>query len=560
MTLGFVMLAHEALHRAVDVISVLDGNPVVVHVDKMTRPEEFDPFVESIRGIPGVTLAPREACDWGTWSLVKASLGSAEILLKENPDVQHVALISGACLPIKPIDELRSFLSAHPDTDFIESVTIKDVPWTKGGLSEERFDFTFPFAWRRQKSLFDLWVNIQRKLKRKRKAPENFQPHLGSQWWCLTRQTLETILNDPNRAQFENFFRKVWIPDESYYQTLVRVYGTKVESRSLTLSKFDFQGKPHLFYDDHLKLLQQSPAFFARKIWPGADLLYATFLGQHGGNTRMGPAHPVEQKFEHATARRTRGRAGLVMASRFPAPGFENGTTAAPYAVFQGFSDLFVDFPAWLTQSTGGQAHGHLFHKDTVEFAENSLGFTGGLSNSASLRDYDPEAFLRNLVWNTQGQHQSFMLSPRDTKDIWDFILTDRNATIAVVSGAWSLQLMRSHLPTSEVRRTAARLQNTEAEFLDKLSERRTNARVLKWTLAEFLEYPNAPLQDISGLLSARDDTLLENPPALVPLEGLKDFLEELRDSGMNPYLAGLIGDLRSPDSPVQESYELRPN
>ena len=560
MTLGFVMLAHEGLGRAAEVIGVLGGQPVVVHVDRNTSPAQFKPFAAAMRNVPGVTLAPRLACDWGTWSLVEATRSSARILLEKHPEVRHVMLISGACLPIKPVEDLIAFLAKNADTDFIESVTIKDVPWTKGGLSEERFQFSFPLPWRRQKLLFDLWVNIQRTLGRKRQAPVGIQPHLGSQWWCLTRGTLETILNDPNSGHYDRYFRKVWIPDESYFQTLVRVYGTKVESRSLTLSKFDFQGKPHLFYDDHLKLLQQSPAYFARKLWRGAGRLYSNFLGSHPNDTRMGPSHPIEQTFDQAVTRRTRGRAGLVMASRHPAPGYENGLTAAPYAVFQGFTDLFVDFPNWLNQVTGSRAHGHLFDKEGAAFAGGGDIYAGGLSGSATLRDYNPQAFLRNLIWNTRGEHQSLMLSPRDNSAIWEFIADDRNATISVVSGAWALQLMRSGLDAGKVRSVAAELQKTEAEFLQRLAERRTNARVLKWTLAEFLEHPITPLQDIVDFLSGADPDMLANVPPMVPFDGLQDFLQELRNTGMNPYLAGLIGDLPSVDKPVSAPLELRPD
>ena len=95
---------------------------------------------------------------------------------------------------------------------------------------------------------------------------------MGSQWWCLTRQTLSAIFAGPAGVSVhDRYFRHVWIPDESYFQTLARLYSTHIESRSLTLSKFDFQGKPHIFYDDHLQLLRRSDCFVARKIWPHAD-------------------------------------------------------------------------------------------------------------------------------------------------------------------------------------------------------------------------------------------------------------------------------------------------
>ena len=75
-------------------------------------------------------------------------------------------------------------------------------------------------------------------------VPAGFMlPHLGSQWWCLTRQTLSAILESPDRAEIDRYFRRVWIPDESYFQTMVRQFSTNVESRSLTLSKFGLSGQ-----------------------------------------------------------------------------------------------------------------------------------------------------------------------------------------------------------------------------------------------------------------------------------------------------------------------------
>jgi Family of unknown function (DUF5927)/Core-2/I-Branching enzyme len=548
VTVGFVMLAHAALHRAAQVARVLasENCPLVIHVDRRVGGREFSDFVRSLSDFDNIHLAPRRRCDWGTWGLVAASRGAAEMLLERHSDIQHVALISGACLPIKPIPDLKAFLANHPDTDFIESVTIGDVPWTKGGLSEERFTLSFPFSWKRQKRLFDIWVDAQRLVRRKRRMPKGLEPHMGSQWWCLSRSTLERVLSDPRRPALDKYFRRVWIPDESYFQSLVRLYATKVESRSLTISKFDFQGKPHVFYDDHLLLLRQSSAFFARKIWPGANRLYRAFLENQpiGTVTKSASAAHIDRTFVQAVTRRTQGRSGLVMASRFPRPGFENGLTAAPYSVFQGLSDIFEDFPGWISSVSGSRAHGHLYDRNRAEFSGGQTGHAGALSDSPKLRDYDPEAFLRNLIWNTRGEHQSFQLSPRDSQGACEFIVQDRNATISVVSGAWALPLLRSGRPVDEVRAEAARLQKIEAAFLSLLRERRARARARIWTLAEFLERPVDPLQQILDDLSGADTHLLTELPVIRPMKGLVEFLQTLRNAGMNPHLAGEVNEL----------------
>ena len=548
MSLGFVMLAHTALDRAGQVARHLaeTGAPVVIHVDRRTPQAEFHRLVEQVSDVRSIQFAPRLRCDWGTWTLVRATRGAAEMLLDLAPEIGHVALVSGACLPIKPVAELETFLAGHPDTDFIESVTIEEVPWAKDGLGEERFTMTFPFSWKRQKRLFDLWVGLQRRFGLRRAIPEGLTPHMGSQWWCLTARTLRAVLDDPDRDRLDAYFRRVWIPDESYFATLARRHTRKIESRSLTLSKFDFRGNPHVFYDDHLALLRQSPAFFARKIWPGARKLYGAFLG-----TALKPQTPaaalttvrVDRIFSEAVARRTRGRPGLVMAGRFPREGFENALTAAPYTVFHGFDEVFRNFPAWADATLGLRTHGHLFAPDGVQFAEGRTGYVGGLGTSATLRDYNAPAFLMNLIWNTRGEHQAFLHGPADGTGIDETLARDPNARVFAVSGAWAIPLLASGRPAEALRGEAARLQAREAARLARLAERRARARLRHWTLAELLEHPAGPLQTMLDDLSISGARTLTAMPDLAPMDGLADFLQALRNIGMNPHMAGEVAD-----------------
>ncbi len=421
MSVGIVMLVHTALGRAEQVARhwAAAGCPVVIHVDKSVPRQTHDAFVQALADLPALVFSKRYRCEWGTWGLVAASQTASEMMLNRFPDVRHVYLASGSCLPLRPVKELIDYLAARPRTDFIESATTADVPWTVGGLDEERFTMRFPFSWKRRRYLFDKAVAVQRFIGLKRRIPKGVVPHMGSQWWCLTRQTLSAILQDPKRAAYDAYFRHVWIPDESYFQTLARLYSTQIESRSLTLSKFDFQGKPHIFYDDHLQLLRRSDCFVARKIWPKADRLYEAFLTDEAGAMKRTEPKPgkIDRVFAKAVERRTRGRAGLYMQSRFPNEDWENGVTAAPYSVFQGFVELFENFEPWLTKSTGARVHGHLFAPDRVHFADGQNSINGALSNSAKIRDYDPKAFLTNLIWNTRGERQCFQFGPQDNQD-----------------------------------------------------------------------------------------------------------------------------------------------
>ncbi len=537
------MLVHTALERAEQVARhwASAGCPVVIHVDATVERRQINAFQKSLGDLPHVVFCERHKCEWGTWGLVAASQSASEMMLKTFTDVRHVYLSSGSCLPLRPVEELIDYLAARPRTDFIESATTADVPWTVGGLDQERFTMRFPFSWKRHRFLFDKYVEFQRIFGFKRKIPNGIVPHMGSQWWCLTRQTLSAILEDPEREANDAYFRKVWIPDESYFQTLARQYSVSIESRSLTLSKFDFQGKPHIFYDDHLQLLRRSDCFVARKIWPHAERLYGAFLTDPAGAMKKTEPNPakIDRIFAKAVERRTRGRPGLYMQSRFPNKDWENGVTSGRYSVFEGFSDLFEDFETWLPKATGSKTHGHLFAPDRIEFSNGQSVINGALSDSAAQRDYNPLAFLTNLIWNTRGERQCFQFGPEDVQDISWTLARDPNAQISVISGAWAVPLFSSNKNFAEIRKQAAALQRIESKHLDILRSPHAKARIRIWSMAEFIEAPMEPLQTIIDEIGHTSLRRLSEVPKMVDLSGFGQFLQNLKNQGMHPYLMG---------------------
>lgn len=543
MTVGVVMLVHTALGRAEQVARHWSaaGCPIVIHVDKAVPRKTYDAFVTALSDVPDLKLCKRFRCEWGTWGIVAGSQSGSELMLASFPQVRHVYLASGSCLPLRPVKELINYLAERPRTDFIESATTADVPWTVGGLDEERFTMRFPFSWKRHRYFFDKAVAFQRAIGLKRRMPNGIVPHMGSQWWCLTRQTLSAILQDPERPEYDRYFRHVWIPDESYFQTLSRQYALKIESRSLTLSKFDFQGKPHIFYDDHLQLLRRSDCFVARKIWPYADRLYEAFLTDEAGAMKKTEPNPgkIDRIFAKAVERRTRGRSGLYMQSRFPNEDWENGVTAAPYSMFQGFAELFENFEPWLAKSTGARVHGHLFAPDRAHYADNQTAINGALSDSAIIRDYNGKAFLTNLIWNTRGERQCFQFGPADNQDVCWRIAKDPNAQVSVITGAWSVPLFWSNKDFADIRREAALLQKIESEHMNILRSPYTKARVRIWTMAEFIEAPMEPLQGILDEIGQTKLRRISEVPKMVDLSGFGQFLQNLKNQGMHPYMMG---------------------
>lgn len=302
----------------------------------------------------------------------------------------------------------------------------------------------------------------------------------------------------------------------------------------------------------------------ARKIWPFANRLYNAFLTDAAGAMKRTEPNPgkIDRIFAKAVERRTRGRPGLLMQSRFPVEGRENGLTCAQYSVFEGFSDLFENFEPWLAKVTGTRVHGHLFAPERAEFSDGQSVMNGALSDSAKLRDYNPQAFLASLIWNTRGERQCFQMGPRDNiQDIEWPLAKDQNAQISVISGAWAVPLFKSNMNFADIRQEAALLQQVESKHLDVLRSQWGKARVRIWTMAEFIEAPMEPLQTIIDEIGKQSVHGLAEVPKMADLTGFGQFLQNLKNQGMHPYLMGdfpVEHRLHEPQAQTRKPYLVR--
>ncbi len=432
LEIGFVLLAHHHLHRCGQLAFALaeQGFRVAVHVDRKCAQEEFSQLEAAVGRNSNILLTTRVACTWGKFSLVEATLLACRELLTRWPQLDHVCHLSGDTLPLRPLAAFTEFLQAKSGVDFIESVLIAD-DWITGGLGIERFQFWFPFAWRTQRRRFDLLVKIQRWLGIRRRIPHGLEPRVGSQFWCLRASTLKAILGDPERATYDRYFKWTWIPDESYFQTLVHKYSTSVESHPIVLSNFDASGSPYVFYDDHEEILAKSGAFFARKIWHDAARFYERFLDENL------VAAPVDRTLydialKVAAMPKSLGRAGLTMQSRFPTRDKDNSETPCGYDVFCGFESI-GDFVGKLRAKSEQRIHGRLFGANKPEFYNGADVLEGCLPANAQIRDANPIQYLRNLLWSCREERQGFMFAPEDAEKVGMFLLADANCRLFVL-------------------------------------------------------------------------------------------------------------------------------
>ena len=318
--IAFILLCHkdpDAIIRQAEMLTAV-GDYMAIHFDARARVEHYRKIRSALAGNPNVTFArKRIRCGWGEWSLVQASLHAVEAAVEAFPRATHFYMLSGDCMAVKSAAFAHEFLD-NDDADYIESFDFFESDWIKTGMKEDRLIYRHYFNERVQKWRFYTSYNLQKKLGLTRPIPADLQIQIGSQWWCLRRRTIEWILDfTRKRRDVMRFFATTWIPDETFFQTLVRhvVPEKEIRTRTLTFLMFTDYGMPVTFYNDHYDLLLSQDALFARKISPEATELKA----------RLGALYANEDAtFQISDEGRNlykfltgRGRIGRRFASRF---------------------------------------------------------------------------------------------------------------------------------------------------------------------------------------------------------------------------------------------------
>lgn len=279
MKLAFAILAHDHPDILIRLVTRLtsEDDLAVIHWDRTSKLDIAARMTEQLPPEHGarVRFAKRHRVDWGDWSMVEATLACLEEIVASGETVDYVFLLSGTHYPIRPLSHLKAYLADNPGQEYIESIDSSETHWVIRGYNVERLRYRFYFNCRRHPRLFVWSIRLQQLLGLRRDMPDDLEPRVGSQWWALTWPTAQEILKRSRAPYIRRFFRRTWIPDENFFQTLVAdiVPDGRIAQRCLTLYHFSIYGRPLVFYDDHAEFLLVQPFFLARKVSPHAHAL-----------------------------------------------------------------------------------------------------------------------------------------------------------------------------------------------------------------------------------------------------------------------------------------------
>ncbi|MEO0752040.1 MAG: DUF5928 domain-containing protein, partial [Pseudomonadota bacterium] len=329
----------------------------------------------------------------------------------------------GDCMAIKSAEYTHKFLDEN-DADFIESFDYFESDWIKTGFKEERLIYRHFFNERKHKKLFYASFNAQRRLGLTREVPADLQVMIGSQWWCLRRRTIEWILDfTKKRRDVMRFFRTTWIPDETFFQTLVRhlVPESEIRTRTLTFLMFTDYGIPVTFYNDHFDLLKSQDNLFARKISPEAMELKRNLGALYADeNAQFQISNEGQNLYKFLSGR---GRIGRRFASRF----WETESTLGRHREL-----MIVVCKKWhvakrlleqVRQATNVPAIDYLFNEE-----HTALPDLGGIQATLGKRTRHRRALMRVLFDYFKTDRMIICLDPSNIDLMHDFA-SDRSTT-----------------------------------------------------------------------------------------------------------------------------------
>jgi hypothetical protein len=444
--IAFALVAHGSPRLSERLIQVLisAGHLVAVHYDLKSSEADYRQLRRAFEGYDLVRFAHRMRVGWAEWSIVAATLSCLDEIEASGWQPDYVYNLSAADYPIRSSRELVAFLDRNNGKEFIESVPADTVRWARTGPQQERYQYRFYFNWRDQSRLCEFFWSLQKQLRLKRKFVRGMIPYIGSQWWVLTWGTLRKVIELGRQRDIERFFRTILVPDELFFQTMVRylVAESRIVNRTLTLYQFSDYGLPVVYYADHVEYLTRQPFFMARKLSPFQTSLRDALDGYWRGERSPLPVDDAdigERGEEYETRRLTYrdGVPGQPVPGRTPKQRYGDlERLAAPFFAVIGTStaELRPIYKA-LSQHPNILCHGQLFHRKCIEFANGRSSFAGYDADAVKLRRVAPGNFLADVVRAGKHRMTGFLLRPEQGWHIPAVIFERPNVRVLIARG-----------------------------------------------------------------------------------------------------------------------------
>lgn len=284
MKLAFLIAAHAHPELLARLVQRLESPSTSIHIH-IDRRADFNSIrtVFAARNVQNVNWVPRRRCRWGTFDQINVALLLLSSALKADPEAKMFLFISGQDYPLKTPAEMMARFDRNKNSSFIAYTPLPYSEWSGNGgfdrlthyyfYRSDRYFFEYPNE-RKKIGRLDHLLNVVLGpfLPKSRPLPPNLVFYGGPQWWNLSRETAEKILEYlEQNPSYLRVFSHTFGADEIFFQTLVmELKGVPLENDCLRCVFWDGRSSqsPAVVDITDFDEIRQSGALFTRKVHP----------------------------------------------------------------------------------------------------------------------------------------------------------------------------------------------------------------------------------------------------------------------------------------------------
>lgn len=300
MKLAYLILAHknpEQLKRLIRVLNV-PGCFFFIHIDKKSDLRAFEKELNTLH-FSNIQLIQYRNVRWGSISQTEARIALLRMALSSNEKYTHFVMLSGQTYPIRSISDFLNLLQDQPETTFMEHHAIPYDGLINKGL--DRIEcYAYTIFGRRvtylPKSYFKTFnfkgkllnavLSMVHFLTKKRRFPEYISAYYGIDWWVLTKQAADYIMDfiyvHPDYHKYHRYTKNT---SEIYFPSILAGtdYPGKIVNDSLNYMEWlqDDSGHPKILGIEDVDKLKNSGMYFARKFDANVDSEIFDYLDEN---------------------------------------------------------------------------------------------------------------------------------------------------------------------------------------------------------------------------------------------------------------------------------------
>lgn len=290
MQIAYLIMIHKNFKQFTRLFNAIydKSNVYAIHIDKKSDKIFHENVRSFLSGYTNVLLMKSQPCIWGGFSMVDIELKAIYELLKLSSEWKFFINLSGQDFPLKTQDQIKEILSAKENSNFItvfddEFINQWCTPYTLFRPKSKNKNFLNPRA---RIEYFYFEVPFIPKLvwiPKKRSFLKDTTWYAGWQWFALNRVFCEYLFQSSKLEQYIDFYKKTFIPDESFFQTFIMnsKFKSSVVNDNKRMVSWNSDKGVKIIRESDYDTLIQSTNIFARKFDETVDSKIFDKLEQH---------------------------------------------------------------------------------------------------------------------------------------------------------------------------------------------------------------------------------------------------------------------------------------